>query len=99
MAKKKLKSNQTKSRYVLLGSEEFKAKTRQEAKEAPVMMGSHIMEESPEEKYLGDMVHTDGLAASIRCTINKRLGALIGKINIIMNLAEHPQMYGLQNSM
>ena len=40
-------------------------------KKAPVMMGSHIMEESPEEKYLGDMVHTDGLAASILSTINK----------------------------
>ena len=45
------------------------------------------------------MVHTDGLAASILSTINKCLGVLIGKINIIMNLAEHPQMYGLQNSM
>ena len=40
LAKKKLKSNLTPSRYVLLGSEEFKAKTRKEAKEAPVMMGS-----------------------------------------------------------
>ena len=45
------------------------------------------------------MVHTDGLAASILSTINKRLGVLIGKINVIMNLAEHPQRYGLQNSM
>ena len=45
------------------------------------------------------MVHTDGLAASILSTINKRLGVLIGKINVIMNLAEHPQMYGLKNSM
>ena len=72
LANKKLKSNLTPSRYVLLGSEEFKAKTRKEAKEAPVMMGSHIMEESPEEKYLGDMVHTDGLATCIFSTINKR---------------------------
>ena len=88
LAQKKLKSNLTKSRYVLLGSEEFKAKTRKEAKEAPVMMGSHIMEESPEEKYLGDQIHTDGLAASILSTIDKRLGKVIGKIHIIMNLAD-----------
>ena len=71
LAKKKLKSNLTKSRYVLLRSEEFKERTRQEAKETPVMMGSHIMEESSEDKYLGDMVHTDGLAASILSIINK----------------------------
>ena len=51
------------------------------------------MEESPEEKYLGDMVHTDGLAASILSTINKRLGALIGKIDIIMNLAKIPELW------
>ena len=50
LAKKKLKSNRRKSRYVLLGSEEFKEKTRREAEEAPVMMGSHIIEESPEEE-------------------------------------------------
>ena len=97
LAKKKLKSNHGKSRYVLLGSEEFKAKTRKEAKEAPVMMGSHIMEESPEEKYLGDMVNTDQLAASILSTINKRLGSLIGKINIIMNLTENPRMRNSMN--
>ena len=63
------------------------------------MMGSHIMEESPEKKYLGDMVHTDGLAASILSTINKSLGVQIGNINVIIKLAEHPQMYGLQNNM
>ena len=45
------------------------------------------------------MVHTDGLAASILSTVNKRLGALIGKINIIMNFAEHPHMYGMRNNM
>ena len=45
------------------------------------------------------MVHTDGLAASILSTVNKHLSVLIGKINVIMNLAEHPQTYGLQNSM
>ena len=50
LAKKQLKSNLSKSRYVLLGSEEFKERTRREAKEAPVMMVNHITEESPEEK-------------------------------------------------
>ena len=56
------------------------------------------MEESPEEKYLGDMIHTDGLAASILSTVNKRLSVLISKINLILQLAENPKMYGLQNS-
>ena len=50
-------------------------------------------------KYLGDMIHTDGLAASILSTVNKRLSGLISKINVIMNLAENPRMYGLKNSL
>ena len=79
LAKKKLKSNLTKSRYVLLGGEEFKKRTRSEAQNNPVMMGEHIMEESLEEKYLGDMIHTDGLAASILSTVNKRLNVLFQK--------------------
>ena len=63
---------------MLLGGEELKKKTRLEAQINPVMMGGHIMEESLEEKYLGDMIHTDGLAASILSTVNKRLNVLFG---------------------
>ena len=93
--------NHGKSRYVFLGSEEFKEKTRREAKEAPVMMGSHIMEESSEEKYLGDQIRTDGLAATttILSTINNGRSKVIGKINIIMNLAKKSRMMGMRNSL
>ena len=65
------------------------------------MMGRHIMEESLEEKYLGDQIHTDVLAASILIlsAIDKRMGKVIGKINIIMNLAENPRMMGMRNSL
>jgi len=62
------------------------------------MIDGHVMEESMEEKYLGDMIHTDGLSASILSTVNKRIQAIYSKLNIIMNLAENPKMYGLQNS-
>ena len=63
----------SKSKYVLLGSKEFKEKTRREAKENPIMMESHEMEESPEEKYLGDQIHKDETAASVNETINNRI--------------------------
>ena len=47
------------------------------------------MEESPEEKNIGDQIHTEGPSASILGTIDKQLGKVMGKINIIMNLAEN----------
>ena len=53
LAKKRLQSNYGKSKYVLLGSVAFKEKTRKEAQVCLILMGSHTMEESPEEKYLG----------------------------------------------
>ena len=74
LAEKRLKSNYGKSKYVLLGFKEFKEISSREAKENPIMMGSHKMEESPEENYLGDQIHTDGLTASILSTINKLIG-------------------------
>ena len=52
-------------------------------------MGSRITEESPAEKNSGDQIHTEGLTASIRGTIDKQLGKVMGKRNIIMNLAEN----------
>ena len=52
-------------------------------------MGSRIVEESPAEKNIGDQIHTDGLTASILGTIDKQLSKVMGKINIIMNLAEN----------
>ena len=85
--------------YSLEEKSSRKKRKRLEAQNNPVMKGNHIMEESPEEKYLGDMIHTDGLAASILSTVNKCLGVLISKINVIMNQAKNPKMYGLQNSL
>ena len=53
---KRLKSNYSKSNYILIGSKEFKEKTRKEAKESPIMMGPQKMEESPEEKHLNSEI-------------------------------------------
>ena len=58
LAKKKLKSNHGKSRYVLLGSAQFKAKTRRRQKKPQRGWEAILWEKSPDEKYLGDMVHT-----------------------------------------
>ena len=61
--------------------------------------GRTIMEVSPEEKYLGDMIHTDGLAASIFSTVYKRINKVIVKVNIIMKLFENPRMWGMNNNL
>ena len=47
LAKNKLKRNLTKSRYVLLGSEEFKAKTRKESDDGKPYYGRNSGGETP----------------------------------------------------
>ena len=61
-------------------------------------MGEIIMEESDEEKYLRDQIHTDSSDASIMSTINDHIGLCINKLNQIMNLVEHPLMSGMKYS-
>ena len=56
------------------------------------------MEESQEEKYLGDQIHTDRLAPSIVRTIKKHIRKCIAKLNEIINLSEHPRMMRMGNS-
>ena len=56
------------------------------------------MEESPEEKYLGDMIHTDGTGVSILSTTKKYIAQCITKLNVIIYLAENPHMAGMRNS-
>ena len=57
---------------MLLGNKSFKKQTRKEGEVNPFMMGTETMEESEEEKHLGDKIPTNGFDASISSTVNKR---------------------------
>ena len=39
---------------------------------SPIMCGSFMTKEKVEDKWLGDMFHQDGLAASVMATITSR---------------------------
>ena len=44
-----------------------------------IIMNGEALEISTQEKYLGDLIHEDGTAASILTIINKRMKVLTGK--------------------
>ena len=71
-AVKQLKYHPRKSCYLVYGSENFKAQVQIEAEEEPVMLGENIIQEKPEEKYLGDIFSSMGLAESVESTVNER---------------------------
>ena len=84
---------------MILGIKEFMEKTQKRGKETPNFDGRpYIMEESLEETYLKDMIHTDGTGVSIISTITKSNTKCISKLNEIINLSEHPRMAWIKNS-
>ena len=71
-AVKQLKYHPRKSCYLVYGSENFKAQVQTEAEEEPVMLEENVIQEKPEEKYLGDIFSSLGLAESVDATVNER---------------------------
>ena len=61
-------------------------------------MGNSIIENSEDEKYLGDKVNENGCEASITETIKERIRTLTSKGHDIIQISESPLMGGLGNS-
>ena len=60
-----LKSNYGKSKYNVR-KQGVQGTNPKRGKGKPSMMGDYIMEESDEEKYLGDMIHTNGTGSNLK---------------------------------
>ena len=81
--------------YLIFGSEEFKAACRLEAQESPVRLGSIVMKEKIIEKYLGDLLDSRGLSASVESTVKGREAKTIGAIYELRSLTEDFRMQGV----
>ena len=60
--------------YVLYGTKKYKQRVREEVETCPLMFGSFEMKEKEQDLYLGDVLHSLGLAASVEATIAHRVG-------------------------
>jgi hypothetical protein len=89
---KQLKYHAKKSCFLVVGSENFQAKVRLEAEEEPVMLGGKVLVEKAEEKYLGDMLSSEGLAASVESTVKEREGKVKGSIYELRAIVEDFRM-------
>ena len=89
---KQLKYHTKKSCYLVVGSENYQAKVRLEAKEEPVMLGGKVLEEKAQEKYLGDMLSSEGLSASVESTVKEREGKVKGSIYELRAIVEDFRM-------
>ena len=92
MMEKQLDIHPTKSGYLLFGTEAFKAACRMEAKNSPIMLGKINMKEKESKKYLGDLLHSEGLSRSVEATIEAREAKLRGSIYELRALTEDFRM-------
>ena len=74
MKEKQLEVHLDKTGFIVMGANEYKKQVFEELQEAPIMIGNIHTKCKDVDKYLGDMIHTDGLAASVAATVKDRTG-------------------------
>jgi hypothetical protein len=89
---KQLQAHPDKSGFLVFGSDKFKAKAEHEVSEAPVMLGSIVLSEKKSEKYMGDILCSEGLRTSVEASIKDRAGKVKGCIYELRALVEDFRM-------
>ena len=62
----------------MYGQDSYKSKIELDALEDPVLLGKDVIYEKEEEKYLGNVLISLGLSASVRATTKDRTGKIKG---------------------
>ena len=66
-------TNFNKTVYIMLGDEIEKKRTYLLVKRSPIVCGNFLVKEKTQDKYLGDVLHQRGCAASVLATVMDRL--------------------------
>ena len=70
----------TKTCYIFLGNKSYKQRVREDLKQCPLMFGDFMMTGKTEGAFLGDIISSGGLAASVEATITSRHAKTKGAI-------------------
>ena len=81
--------------FLVLGTENYKTKVKLESKEEAIKLGKDILHEKDEEKYLGDVLSSGGLAESVQATVQERTGKIKGAIYELGVLIEDIRMQAI----
>ena len=90
-----LDAHPEKTSYLVCGTQEYKRKTNEQLKMIPLVFGDFLTKRKVSDKYLGQVLHEDGLEASVRATIQERTGKIKGAIFLTKSIIETYQMQGI----
>ena len=74
MNQKRLTLNADKTGYIIVGDETKRKRTQILIKRSPIICGDFEVKEKIQDKYLGDVLHQGGCAASVLATVMDREG-------------------------
>ena len=74
MNQKRLTLNADKTCFIMIGKEVPKNRARLLIERSPIVCGDFIVKEKAQDKYLGDVLHEGGCAASVLATVKDREG-------------------------
>ena len=82
----------SKSSYVVFGSKSYQQEVQRETLEDPLQVGEVKLERTESMTYLGEVLHQDGLAASVDSTVEVRAARVRGAVFEIKSLCEDFRM-------
>ena len=97
MKEKQLKVHPDKTGYIVIGNAGYQEQIKKELEVSPIMFGNILTKNKIMDKYLGDMVHCEGLEASINATIEDRIGKVTASMHEVKAIID--DYHGTSNSM
>ena len=94
-----LEAQPDKTCFIVFGSGAYEDKAEKELRKNPLYFGKFQVKRKKYKKYLGQILHEDGAAASIEETIAERQGRIKGATMEIKAIIEEFQMQAMGGMM
>ena len=92
---KGLEAHPDKTSVIVCGSKKFKQKAEEDLQRQPLMFGNFKVKQRQSDKYLGQILHGEGLEQSALATAQERAGRIRGATMEIRSIIEEFQMQAM----
>ena len=96
---KGLEAHPDKTCYVVFGSKSYKDKVNEQLETNPLYLGDFQVKRKESDRYLGQILHTNGVRASCEATITDREGKIKGATFEVQSIVEDFKMQAIGGMM
>ena len=95
LEEKGLEAHPEKTGFMVFGAKGYKDKINKQLENSPLYMGDIKVKQKVSDRYLGQILHTDGVRASCAATIKSREGKITGATFEIQSIVETFKMQAI----